>query len=64
MNECPQLLKPGIHHQGYVLDAKMTGQPRRMSVGDALSLLVLIELERVRGCTVGRHAAIPPPTQG
>ena len=44
VNECPQYLKPGIHHQGYVLTAKMAGQTRRMSVGDALSHIVLIKL--------------------
>jgi len=44
VNECPQVLKPGMLHQGYVLNAKMKGQPRRMSVGDAVSLPVLRKL--------------------
>ena len=45
VNECPQYLKPDIHQQeGYVLNAEMAGQPMRMSVGDALSHLVLIML--------------------
>ena len=44
VNECHQHLQPGKHHQGYVLNAKMAGQPRRMSVGDAVPLIVLRKL--------------------
>ena len=44
VKECHQHLQPGKHHQGYVLNAKMTGQPRWMSVGDAVPLLVLRKL--------------------
>ncbi len=64
VNECPQYLKPGIHHQGYVLNAKMTGQARRVSVGDALSHLVLRKLGGGGGGEWSKSRMALPQTGG